>query len=356
MKKALYITPRINYLKIIINIKVIADFLCVRHKLYKSNLNVFLCRSELRKVPSFVSSFTAKRQYLHATKTLTNAIALGAGPLREVEGLNDLRKDLELKKQQLDNRLHEELNKYLYLMPTQEFLSEFNRQGSARNSNFGPSAASSPFQRNVLRKSAERAESNSKVRKALFEMSQGQGQFDMDKTEILDENEIVDTELNQTYFFGIIVECFALLDKVPESLETVQVQIQSEIGAIITRTTQHILSTQQQPQNADVTKDENHHPLLELLDILFKELKIVADSHVLLLKSYTNVIQRYTLSAKTYDVTDFWTHAQTVLQNLLIDYLDIQNSGDEEQSRSNGFTADQTNNLSTFFSRRKAQK
>lgn len=311
-------------------------------------------------MPSTVAAFTAKRQYLHATKCLTNA--LSDGPLQQVEGLSDLRKDLKLKQHQLYNKLHEELNRFLYLLPNQDHLVSFRRQGSTRNSNLGGGA--SPFQRNVLRKSAERAEANSKVRKALLEMTQGE--FDIEKSEVLSEDEIVDTELNQTYFFGIAVECFALLEKIPESLETVQVQIQPQLLAIVSRTAKHIQQLQaakqlQQQQHGGVAVlvEEEQHPLLELLESLFEQFALVAEAHSLLLKSYSHVMNRYSATAtKLYDVPEFWKHAQAVLQTVLMDYLEIPSGvgatvGVEDQSRSNGYEAGQMNNLSAFFGRRK---
>lgn len=172
---------------------------------------MFYYRNELRKVPALVQSYTNKKHYLHATKALTQAIELGEGPLKNVEGLQDVRLDLETRKSQLYTKLVEELNKHLYHLNSSETLLSFQRQSSARGSNY-----SSPFQRNVTRRSAERAEANTKIRKALFEMAQG---FDMNKTEIIDDTELLDPDLNATYFLGIIVECFALLNKVPDSLE-----------------------------------------------------------------------------------------------------------------------------------------
>lgn len=319
-------------------------------------------------MPSTVASYTAKRQYLHATKSLTNA--LSDGPLQQVEGLSDLRKDLKLKQAQLYNKLHEELNRYLYQMPNQDHLVSFRRHGSSRGSSTNHHISSaSPFQRNVLRKSAERAEANSKVRKALLEMSQG---FDIDKTEVLSEDEIVDTELNQTYFFGIAVECFALLEKIPESLETVKVQIEPQLMGMVTRTARHILQLrernhQQQQQlvtgggGVTVTVEEEQHPLLELLDSLFEQFKAVAEAHALLLKSYANVIPRYSLATKLYDVPEFWVHAQVVLQSVLTDYLDIASTGvgnggvEADKGRANGLEEQMLGggNLSAFFGRRK---
>lgn len=166
--------------------------------------------NDLRKVPQLVQMYTAKKHYLHATRTLTQAIGLNDGPLKSVEGLVDLRNELETHRNQLYNKMIEELNKHLYTTSSVEVLTNFQRDGSGRNS------FASPFQRNIIRRSAERAEVNTKIRKVLFDMAQ---RSDADTTEVLENTELLDPDLNATYFLGIIIECIALLNKVPESLE-----------------------------------------------------------------------------------------------------------------------------------------
>lgn len=293
--------------------------------------------NELRKVPSNVTNYIAKKHYLHATKSLTYAIHLGEGPLRDVDGLNDLRNDLEVKKNQLYAKLIDEMIKLLYHTSTMDALTNFHRQGSGRGSNFG----ASPFQRNVLRRSAERAEANQKVKRALFEMTQ---KFDVDKTEIIDSSDLADPELNLTYYIGIIVECFGLLKKVPDSIETIKLQMQPELLAIVTKTTQHLLT---------INQDTQQHPLLNLLESLFNQFKLIANAHQIALKSYQNVMQRYSINYKRYDTIELWLQAQSVLQLVLTDYLDIQNASADERTRNN-FT-EPAININTFFNRRKTQ-
>lgn len=280
-----------------------------------SLISLFNCVSfarsdELRKVPSKVQSYTNKRHYLHATKVLMKAIDLGNGRLRDVEGLCELRADLDVRKTQLYQRLLDELNKHLYQLSTADALSNFQRRGSSirrSNNNFV-----SPFQRNVMRRSTERAEANAKIRKALFEMAQG---FDADKTEVIDETELLDNDLSTSYFIGIIVECFALLRKVPESLDALKVQIQPELLAIVTRTTQHLNSVIAAEANGQNVVIEPNHPLLELIDLIYKQLKLVANAHNLLLKNYLNVTQRHAITVKPYDIADYWTQAQAVVSS-----------------------------------------
>lgn len=262
-------------------------------------------------MPSQVQSFSNKKHYLHATKVLTSAIDLSNGRLRDVEGLNDLRNDLNLRQNQLYTKLLDEVTKHLYQVSTAETLSNFQRVGSSTRHSHNATYIS-PFQRTNVRRSIERAEANSKVRKALFEMSQG---FDMDKTEIVDDPELLDADLNTTYFVGIIVECFALLRKVPESLETIKTNIQKELLVIVTRTTQHMVTMMATDVTSNnTTNSESVHPLLDLIELIYKQFKLIANAHQLLLKNYSSVIQRHAISAaKPYDISDYWIQAQSVV-------------------------------------------
>lgn len=261
---------------------------------------------------------------MHATKTLTQAIGLNDGPLKSVEGLVDLRNELENHRTQLYNKMIEELNRHLYTTSSMEVLTNFQRDGSARNSNFA-----SPFQRNIIRRSAERAEVNTKIRKVLFEMAQ---RSDTDTTEILENTDLLDPDLNATYFLGIIVECIALLNKVPESLEvswcctadgtfvtkfpnfqTIKTQIESELSAVVTRTTHHLVTMNKTlPIEANGDKS-TAHPLIELVELTYKQFKLIADAHAMLLKNYLGVTQRHSIVVKPYDIAEYWTQAQAVV-------------------------------------------
>uniref|UniRef100_A0A182Y3Q7 Exocyst complex component Sec8 n=1 Tax=Anopheles stephensi TaxID=30069 RepID=A0A182Y3Q7_ANOST len=337
--------------------------------------------TEIRKVPAQLTAYMAKKHYLHATKLLMASIETTDGKLKGVEGLNDLRQDFQNRRQQLYGKLLEELNKHLYVSSTADVLQNFQRQASGRNSQYAPGA--SPFQRNVLRRSAERVEANTKARKALFEISKN-GFLDVDKSEIIEDTELLDPDVNSSYFLSIIVECFALLQKVPESIESIKVQMQSELLAIVTKSTQHINSLEHQPQHtqqsalaitstpssaaavaacngtpsgasaADPTQPAQPVPILELLDLVFRQFKLIANAHQQALRNYGNVIQRYNIpQVKPYDIIEYWGQAQAVLKLVLTDYLDIQNDSGDEALLLRGQFAEQSTNVNAFFSRRK---
>lgn len=269
---------------------------------------LLISSDELRKVPSKVQSYTNKRHYLHATQVLVKAIDLSNGRLRDVEGLSDLRHDLDNRKNQLYMKMIEELNRHLYHLSTADALSNFQRRASSirRSDN----NLVSPFQRNVMRRSTERAEANTKIRKALFEMAQG---FDVDKTEVIEDSDLLDTDLSRSYFIGIIVECFALLKKIPDSLDALRSQIQPELLGIVTRTTQHLVAIIAAEGNLNQHMDVQNHPLLELLGLVHKQFKLVANAHNFLLKNYLNVTQRHGIVTKPYDIGDYWGYAQAVV-------------------------------------------
>lgn len=275
-------------------------------------LIIIIYRDELRKVPSKVQSYSNKRHYLHATKVLVKAIDLSNGRLRDVDGLSDLRQDLDNRKNQLYLKMIAELNRHLYHLSTSEVLSNFQRHGSSTRRSDNNNLMS-PFQRNVMRKSTERAEANAKVRKALFEMAQG---FDVDKTEVIDDSELLDIDLSTSYFIGIIVECVALLKKVPESFDAIRSQIQPELLTIVTRTTQHLVAMTT-ADGSSLQIDVQNHPLLELLNLIHKQFKLIANSHNLLLKNYLNVTQRHGIVVKPYDIAEYWGQAQAVVSLVL---------------------------------------
>ncbi|XP_043651586.1 exocyst complex component 4 isoform X3 [Drosophila teissieri] len=288
---------------------------------------------ELRKVPQRVVGYTSKRQYLHASKALIDALTTLNGPLQAVEGLSDLRTDLQTRRQQLYLRLHEELVTQVYTNSANEALSSFERTNSSR--------LNSSFTRGIkARRSTDRIEANARVRKALAEMAQ---RFDLDKAEVIEDADLIYPELSMSYFVAIIVESFGMLHKVPDSLETLRVQIQTELLNVVRHTT-HLLSVN------GATADTN--PLLTLLEVIFKQFKSIAKTHSLLLKNYLSVGQKYSVvGPQPYDLTDFWAQAQSVLQLLLTDYLDIQNAASDESAQT-GFS-EPTSNINSYFLRRK---
>lgn len=252
--------------------------------------------NDLRKVPQSVVSYTSKRQYLHASKVLTDALNLVNGPLKEVEGLADIRSDLMSRRQHLYQRLHEELVSQVYNNSSSLILNELQRSNSTR--------LNASFSRNITtRRSTDRIEANARVRKALQEMAQG---VDPTKVELIEDADILDPELSMMYFIAIIVECFGMLQKIPDAIEKLRVGIQTELLEIVRTTTRRMID------NAMAANER--YPLLTLLDVIYKQFKAIARTHAMLLKNFLVVVQKYqVVGPQHYTLTDFWSQAQSVV-------------------------------------------
>lgn len=125
--------------------------------------------------------------------------------------------------------------------------------------------------------------------------------------------------------------------------------MQPELLTVVEKTTQYLKSV---GNEAATTAD---HPLLTLIELVYKQMKMIADAHTLTLKNFQSTLKRYkvTTDVHLYNIVDFWSQAQTVMQLMLTDYLNIQNVSAEDQLKAN--FPEQSVNISSFFSRRKPQ-
>lgn len=127
--------------------------------------------------------------------------------------------------------------------------------------------------------------------------------------------------------------------------------MQPELLTIVTKTTQYLKSNKTGAGGHEKDQPVQEHPLLTLLDLVYKQFKMIAETHALTLKNYQNTTKRYNMSCALYDSVDYWNEAQAVLQIMLTDYLNIQSVSAEDQLKSN-FPEERVN-INSFFSRRK---
>ncbi|KAK7863550.1 hypothetical protein R5R35_011175 [Gryllus longicercus] len=314
---------------------------------------------QLREVPAKLTSFLNKKHYLHATQLLVSALTLGEGGLEGVEALREVRADLQSKKQQLHMKLMEELSHHIYTHSTQEVLS-LCRQGSGREN-----LLNSPFQRaGELRNSAR----NPKARRALLDVSSPLPNSQSTRTglsaalgqptegDVSEDIDAVDPEADSEHFMAILVECLALLNKLPDAVETLKVEMQTELLAIISRTTKQIRDgpmsiTLAQPGQGDPAA-ARQQPLLELLQTIFEQFRHVATAHSAVLQRLSRAADKYHADVRLYEMADVWSKIQAVLQLLLTDYLDIQNTAGDTPQAPTAFT-EPTSDMSMYFARRK---
>ncbi|XP_034951253.1 exocyst complex component 4 [Chelonus insularis] len=315
---------------------------------------------QLKEVPSKFSNYLNKKLYLHATQLLVSALTMGDGSLEGVEALRELKMELEMKKQQLKQKLLEELNRHLYVETTREVL--LKRQGSGRD-----------FQRG----NETRGSRGAKIKRALLEVNYSNNQStrsinhhtnNEDITIIIEDEDSLNPEENSEHFIAIIIECLALLNCIPEAIEVIKLQMQTELLNIIARTSGQIIKTNAEkflistkiiPEVSQIrmlseNNVENKTLLLELLQTIFDQFRLIAGVHSNALKSFSNVCKKYNLDVRLYEMPDVWSQIQTVLQLLLTEYLDIQNMVDKpfQSAAFNEATVD----INTYFAKKKPQR
>lgn len=101
--------------------------------------------------------------------------------------------------------------------------------------------------------------------------------------------------------------------------QTIKTQIESELSAVMARTTQHLVTMNNTLPIGETNGDKTSaHPLLELVELTYKQFKLIADAHAMLLKNYLSVTQRHSIVVKPYDISDYWTQAQAVVSEEFI--------------------------------------
>lgn len=303
---------------------------------YKHMLQLIEEVEKMNKVPNSLSIYMARKQYLHATNLLVEAVNLGKGTLEGVESLKELGQELEQKKEQLHVQLLSELKQHLYIKPSQHILA-LRRQNSAQDGFF----VSSPLQRSIeLRRSGRK---KSSISKNLFNdtsSSENKSIFG-DNFNVEEKLDVSNPEENRGNFVAILVKSLCLLEKLPYAVKEVVQEMQLSLTQIIERTTNNIKNL--------VDISDQRLLLKELVQILFEQYKEIADSHYVFMTCVEQAKKAHKLEINTYDTFYFWTQVQIVLQSFLSEYLDIQSMSSDMQLNDINKVSD----ISSYFSRRK---
>ncbi|XP_019875133.2 exocyst complex component 4 [Aethina tumida] len=304
---------------------------------YKYMLELLEEIEKMNEVPSRLATYMSHKHYLHATKLLVEAVTLGRDTLEGVESLKELSTELEERKEQLHLQLFAELKEHLYTKPSQLVLT-LRRQGSGRDG----FPINSPLQRSTELRSSGRN------RSALFRNNfddESNVEFELnDKFDVEEDLDLTHPENNSKYFVAILVKSLCLLDKLPYAIEEIKKNMQNTLMQIVQRSTQHV-------KNYVDSQNNNKVALKDLFQILFDQFKEVAQAHLIFLNCLDKASKAHNLSLNTYNMFFYWNKVQTVMQLLLMDYLDVQNTSSDLQISSTAEVSD----INSYFSRRKQQ-
>lgn len=298
----------------------------VEHKYTLQFLNEI---EKMKEVPMHLTNHLSQKHYLDATNALVCAINLSKTTLKDVEALSELKSSLNVKKQELLEKLIKEMNTQIYVNATREIF-QLHRQGSAREHHSEHTL--SPLQRITERRLSIRLSGHGKTRRVLNFSSPGTNSRDV-SARIEDDDHLDDPE----YVISTLFECVTLLNKLQTTLQVLKQTAQRELLSLVSRTTR------------DMLPNDSKDVLVEFFRILIEQFNRVVSMHRYILEKYGLKIS----SSDTYNLSDIWSKIQCVMQYLLTDYLDIQNIRMKTE-RSTGTPAYLDNSdITTYFTRRK---
>ncbi|XP_060745639.1 exocyst complex component 4 [Tachysurus vachellii] len=294
----------------------------------------------IKQVPQKLESCMASKHYLHATDMLVSAVESLEGPLLQVEGLSDLRLELHSKKLNIHLVLIDELHRHLYIKST----SRVGQRGKDK----GRLGGSTPKDSSILEVSGM-----STPRK-LTETSQFSTPAASSIRDLQDDLD-ADPEENSAEFMGILIKALAKLKKIPEAIKAIMERLEPELKQILKRSTTQIADHAYQ-RGESLAQDNQPRLLLELLELLFDKFNAVATAHSIVL----NHLQQIVVSPsgahegiKLYEQADVSAKIQTVLQLLLMDYLDVKNTRSAAEPSAQLSYASTGGDFGAFFGKKK---
>uniref|UniRef100_A0AAX7T755 Exocyst complex component Sec8 n=1 Tax=Astatotilapia calliptera TaxID=8154 RepID=A0AAX7T755_ASTCA len=270
----------------------------------------------IKQVPQRLETYMASKHYLHATDMLVTAVESLEGPLLQVEGLGDLRLELHTKKLNIHLVLIDELHRHLYI------------------------------------KSTSRPCSCVCMGIPLIVHELQQDIRDLNQSDLTEG----DPEENSAEFMGILIRALAKLKKLPETIKAIMERLEPELKQIVKRSTTQIADHAYQ-RGENLAQESQPRLLLELLELLFDKFKAVAQAHSVVLTHLKHIgVQAQEEGIKLYEQADVSAKIQTVLQVLLMEYLDVKNSRSATEPSAQHSYASTGSEFAAFFAKKKPQR
>uniref|UniRef100_A0A669EBS3 Exocyst complex component Sec8 n=1 Tax=Oreochromis niloticus TaxID=8128 RepID=A0A669EBS3_ORENI len=293
----------------------------------------------IKQVPQRLETYMASKHYLHATDMLVTAVQSLEGPLLQVEGLGDLRLELHTKKLNIHLVLIDELHRHLYIKSTSR-LGHKNRDKNAASSmakDASPIPVLDVGSLSTPRKLLDSSQFSTPGSSSVHELQQ----------DIRDLNQSDLTE-------GDPEENSA--DKNNETIKAIMERLEPELKQIVKRSTTQIADHAYQ-RGENLAQESQPRLLLELLELLFDKFKAVAQAHSVVLTHLKHIgVQAQEEGIKLYEQADVSAKIQTVLQVLLMEYLDVKNSRSATEPSAQLSYASTGSEFAAFFAKKKPQR
>ncbi|XP_030575678.1 exocyst complex component 4 isoform X2 [Archocentrus centrarchus] len=313
----------------------------------------------IKQVPQRLETYMASKHYLHATDMLVTAVKSLEGPLLQVEGLGDLRLELHTKKLNIHLVLIDELHRHLYIKSTSR-LGHKNKDKNAARLPGSMVKDASPIpvldvsSLSTPRKLLDSSQFNAPGSSSVHELQQDMR--DLNQSDLTEG----DPEENTAEFMGILIKGLAKLKKLPETIKAIMERLEPELKQIVKRSTTQIADHAYQ-RGENLAQESQSRLLLELLELLFDKFKAVAQAHSVVLAHLNHIVVQCPSGAqeegiKLYEQADVSAKIQTVLQVLLMEYLDVKNSRSATEPSAQLSYASTGSEFAAFFAKKKPHR
>ncbi|KAF2360629.1 Sec8 exocyst complex component specific domain, partial [Trinorchestia longiramus] len=327
---------------------------------------------EVRDVGDKVTQLMSKKQYLPASRLLSSSLHTLHSNLQGIEALKQVVQDLAAAKESLYNELIQCLHEQLYHHHSRDSLL-FRRNGSTH-------ASGAP----VRLGGSDRGIKKHNARRYLTAEPLDAERTSGHKSDVSPSDEAAgSTEPLQ--MLATVVECLALLGKLPHAVETIKERMQKECTLIIQRANRHVVqnssscgaddlapahtSSASQPampsmataRNGFIKIDARDSRLMQgLIQLCCDQLRQVVSGHETVLSSMREAAAEHNLTLQLYTMADVWSKVQAALQVLISQYVDLSQAGlaagPHHTSGSVALSTDATVDISSYFSKKTRNK
>ena len=200
--------------------------------------------------------------------------------------------ELSATKDELYERLMEELHTQIYVRPSAAVLDGFQKNGSSSGSSVPRPSHDS--QTSYLRQQMMRSP-DSESSQLSSEMTSLRRLMDVDVNSLLTSRPtagsagsgLVEPDSDPVVFTGILVESLSNLHRLPDAVEMLKSRIRPGLISFIQRATQHVADGACIDDTLMSAPPAQPQLLLELLELIFRHSRVVAQAHAVVIAHMT---------------------------------------------------------------------
>uniref|UniRef100_A0A915IYI6 Exocyst complex component Sec8 n=1 Tax=Romanomermis culicivorax TaxID=13658 RepID=A0A915IYI6_ROMCU len=287
--------------------------------------------------------------------------------------MTEIREYVELKLKNIFDQLLREIDRQIYIKPSEELLFELKRINSMRKSSGShlivTENESAPFNVEDFNVARPKSSSSSHLSlpASLKSLNNVYSQLSEDECPILMDDGLAYEDISPDYnpennyvqYIAILLESLGVVGRLSQAVDS----IKESIPRNLSRLTQHIAMFVHEHYSSNEQNSGDNRLLNELLQLLFRQFKSISTLHGYVINQIkrvqTNCPMQRDKDLTFYQSRDLWVEIQSCLKSLLNDYLDVNNNEYADsvlKSRKLIDSSLKIDDWSKYFSRKRPQK